>query len=207
MARTTVPMPDPNDEPRDWLDRLVQRLLEVIANVPATSEPLSQTPDMRCRFIVRTASIKAAGLAGVLALPPGPFGIITILPDLIAIWRLQAQMVADIAAAYGRTSFLSQESMLYCLFRHAASQAMRDIIVRVGERYLIRRGSLRVIQQVLRRVGVKATQRLVSRTISRWVPIVGGGVVAAYAYFDTTRVGSTAIELFSREIDLKNSDA
>jgi len=31
----------------------------------------------------------------------------TILPDLFGIWRIQAQLVADIAAVYGKTGFLT----------------------------------------------------------------------------------------------------
>lgn len=34
---------------------------------------------------------------------PGPLGLLTILPDMYAIWRVQAQLVADIAAVYGKT--------------------------------------------------------------------------------------------------------
>jgi hypothetical protein len=185
-----------------WLNQLLQKLREVIANIPGSSEPPSQTPEARCRAMVRRAAMKAAGTSGTLALPAGPWGLVTILPDLIAIWRVQAQLVADIAAAYGKTGFLSQEQMLYCLFRHAASQAVRDLIIRMGERVLIRQVPLRAVQQALQRVGIKLTQRLVGRAISRWLPIAGAAGVAAYAYYDTTRVGETAIDLFSREMEV-----
>jgi len=58
------------------------------------------------------------------------------LPDLYAIWRVQAQLVSDIAAVYSKTVFLTKETMLFSLFRHAAAQAVRDLIVRTGERVL-----------------------------------------------------------------------
>ena len=50
-------------------------------------------------------------------------------------------------------------------------------------------------------------QRLVGRTASRGLPIVGALGVAAYAYRDTMRVGHTAIELFSREVALEDDTA
>jgi len=112
-------------------------------------------------------------------------------------------MVADIAGAFGKKVYLGREQMLYCLFRHAAAQAVRDIVVRVGERILIRRPALRVVQQVLRRVGVRITQRLAGGAIARWLPIVGALGVGAYAYYDTGQVAETAIDLFRREIDLE----
>jgi hypothetical protein len=142
-------------------------------------------------------------LSGGLALPPGPIGYLTILPDLYGIWKIQAQMVADIAGAFGKTGYLSREQMLYCLFRHAAAQAVRDIVVRVGERILIRRPTLRVAQQLSQRIGARITQRLAGNAISRWLPIVGALGVGAYAYYDTGQVADTAIDLFRHEIDLE----
>ena len=100
-----------------WRDQLARKLLDVIIHVPATAEPASETPGARCRAIIRGAALKAAGVSGALALPPGPWGMLTVLPDLIMVWQMQAQMVADIAGAYGQTALLSPEQMLYCLFR------------------------------------------------------------------------------------------
>jgi hypothetical protein len=190
-----------------WLDQLVQKLLEVIVHVPATAEPASQTPEVRCRAIIRGAALKAAGTSGTLALPPGPWGMLTVLPDLVAVWKIQAHMVADIAAAYGQTALLSPEQMLYCLFRQTASQAVRDLVVRFGDRLAIRRVPRRVLQRALRQVGLKMAQRLAGRTASRWLPVVGALGVAAYAYRDTRRVGYTAIELFSRDVVLADNPA
>lgn len=119
---------------------------------------------------------------------------------MYAIWRIQAQLVSDIAAVYGKTAHLTQEAMLYCLFRHVAAQAVRDLIVRAGERVLIRRATLRVLQAALRRIGIVTTQRLIGRGLSRWLPFIGAAGVAAYAYYDTRQVGRTAIDLFSRDI-------
>jgi len=183
--------------------RLFEALERFLSEIPETTEPESGTPEERAREIARTAAIKAALLAGGLALPPGPLGYLTVLPDLVAIWKIQAQMVADVAGAFGKGMYLGREQMLYCLFRHAAAQAMLDIVVRVGERVLIRRPALRVVQQVLRRVGVRITQRLAGGAIARWLPIVGALGVGAYAYYDTGQVAETAIDLFQREIELE----
>jgi hypothetical protein len=197
---TTLAAPDDGDGP---LRRLLEVLERFLSEIPETAELESARPEDRAREIARNAAIKAALLAGGLALPPGPLGYLTILPDLVGIWKIQAQMVADIAGTFGKKAYLGREQMLYCLFRHAAAQAMRDIVVRVGERILIRRPALRVVQQVLRRVGVRITQRLAGGAIARWLPIVGALGVGAYAYYDTGQVAETAIDLFRREIELE----
>jgi hypothetical protein len=196
--RTTLPAPDEGP-----LGRLLKALERFISKIPDTNEPEGRSPEERAREIARNAAIKAAVLSGGLALPPGPLGYVTIIPDLVAIWKIQAQMVADIAGTFGKEVYLGREQMLYCLFRHAAAQAMRDIVVRVGERILIRRPALRVIQQVLRKIGVRITQRLASGAIARWLPIIGALGVGAYAYYDTGQVADTAIDLFRREIELE----
>ena len=42
-------------------------------------------------------------------------------------------MVAVIAEVFGKEPFLGREQMIYSLFRHAAGQAVRDLIARVAE--------------------------------------------------------------------------
>jgi hypothetical protein len=135
-------------------------------------------------------------------LPPGPLGWLTILPEMIAVWKIQAQMVADIAAFYGKKGNLTQEQMLYCLFKHTASQAVRDLVVRVGERMIVKRATLHVLQTVAERVGAKVTQRVIAKTASRWLPVVGALGVASYAYYDTGQVARIAIDLFEQEIEV-----
>lgn len=206
MSKDTDLQKGDKDEDR-VLDQVVNAIQSVIANVPTTTEPISPHPGERSSGIVTVASTKAAAVAGTLALPPGPLGFLTIIPDLIVIWRIQQQMVADIAGAFGKQAVLSQEQMLYCLFRHAAGQAVRDIVVRVGQRVLIRRASLRVMQTALRKIGIRVTQRVIGRALSRWVPIVGAVGVGAYAFFDTRQVGKTAIELFSQDVELEAQDS
>ena len=140
------------------------------------------------------------------SLPPGPLGVLTLVPDLVAIWRIQAQLVADIAGVRGRSGSLTREQMMYCLFRHAASQLLRDVAVRVGERTIVRVLTAPAIQALAGRVGVHLSRHLVAKSASRWVPGVGVAAVAAYAWWDTERVARTADELFAREIVVEDGN-
>ena len=151
--------------------RLVEAILKLLAKVPDTRRHGERMPAMAAREISRRAAAKAAVTAGSLAMPPGPLAWLTIVPELVAVWKIQAQMVSDLAAVYGKTASLTKEHMVYCLFRHTAAQALRDVAVRVA-------------------------QRSVRGAMARWLPVAGAVGVGAYAYFDTSQVGSTAIELF-----------
>ena len=189
-------MPGPEDGARaPFAGRIAQAILDFLSNVPATIEPANASPAERARRIVQSAARQASMVSGALALPPGPFGLVTVLPDLAAVWRIQAQMVADIAGAFGEVATLSQERMLYCLFKHSAAQAVRDLVVRVGERQFIRRAGVRAIQAAAAKIGVKVSERAIARSVSRWLPVVGVLGVAGYAYYDTSQVGATAISL------------
>jgi hypothetical protein len=90
--------------------------------------------------------------------------------------------------------------MMYCLFRHAAAQVVRDLVMRIGQRMLLRRASIEIMERSLQRVGLAVSQRAVGRTISRWIPIAGAVGVGAYAFYDTVQVGRTAQQLFESEI-------
>jgi hypothetical protein len=47
------------------------------------------------------------------------------------------------------------------------------------------------------------TQKAIGKSISRWVPVIGPVVVGGYSMIDTRSVGKTAIETFSREIEIE----
>lgn len=207
MAKKTLAVTSTTQSPAN---RIAEAILNFIAKIPHTKKHESSDPVKSSREAASKAAAKAGLTAGSLALPPGPLGWLTIIPELTAVWKIQAQLVADIAAIYGKEAFLTREQMLYCLFRHTVAQAFRDLVVRVGERVLIRQASLRVFQTIAQKIGIRITQRVIGKGISRWLPVVGAVGVGAYAYFDTSQVAATAIALFEQEFDIEakaNKDA
>jgi hypothetical protein len=131
-------------------------------------------------------------LSGALALPPGPLGMLTVLPDLYLIWKIQRQMVADIFALHGRSVELTPTHMLYCLFRHMASQVLRDVVVRAGERALVQKLSSAALASTLGTLGSTVARRVAGTSAGRWIPLAGAAAVGAYAYWDTLQVARTA---------------
>ena len=204
MRRTTATaMTQPADAEAKVASKVAVAILGFVSQVPNSDERKSRKPAEAARKAANTAAAKAAAAAGTLALPPGPLGWVTILPEMLAVWRIQAQMVADIAAFYGQKGALTKEQMLYCLFKHAASQAVRDLVIRVGGRMLVKHVALRGLQTVAQRIGITLTQRVIAKGVSRWLPVVGALGVAAYAYYDTAQVAKIAIELFEQDIDVE----
>ena len=183
--------------------RVSRTLGALVMRLPSSDETLATDPKTRSRHLTTVACRKATAISTGLALPPGPVGLLTILPDLVAIWKVQSQLVADIAKVYGKTAALTKESMVYCLFKHGGAALLRDVVVRAGERFVVRRATLKFMQTVLSKVGVRVTQKVLGRSVIGYVPLLGAAAIGAYAYYDTSKVGGNAIELFSAEIALE----
>jgi len=182
---------------------IAQALLPFMAKIPESQERPSQTPSADARKKANAAAAKAALAAGALALPPGPLGWLTLLPEMVGVWKIQRQLVADMAALYGKQATLTPEQVVFCLFQHTAAQGVRDLVVRVGQRTLVRRASPRLVGAISRRVGAKLAQRALGKSMARWLPIVGAVGVGAYAYMDTAKVAATAMDLFEGVIEVE----
>jgi hypothetical protein len=184
---------------RDVPALIQDTILDVLARIPTTQEPHAATPFTRARAIAKAAAVKSATVSGSLSLPPGPAGLLTIIPDLALVWKIQSQMVADIAGAFGKQSYLGKDQMVYCLFRHAAAQTVRGLVIRTGERILLEKAPAHAATAAVRKLGPSLARRIAGRGLSRWLPVVGAVGVGAYAYYDTMRVATTTIDLFRTE--------
>ena len=192
------------DSPESSGSQLIgQAILSLVGKVPSSREPRSRKPADDARRKANAAAAKAALAAGALALPPGMVGWLTVLPEMVGVWKIQKQLVADIAAIYGKHATLTPEQVVYCLFQHTAAQGVRDLVVRVGQRSLVRHASPLLIRTITRRIGAKLAQQAVGKGVARWLPVVGAVGMGAYAYYDTAQVAATAIDLFEGVIEVE----
>ena len=190
-----LPLP-PSASPRSERAREIRAALErLIAEVPPPTTHVVDDPATEAGRLARAAAHQAAIISGSLALPPGPIGMLTVLPDLLLIWKVQRQLVADLFALHGRTAELTPTHMLYCLFRHLASHVVRDLAVRAGQRAVLRQVSAGTFRSALSGVGSVVLRRVAGSGASRWVPLAGAAAVGAYAYWDTLQVAKTARRL------------
>lgn len=189
----------PKDKDNSSSAYLADAMLQLVLHVPPSAEPVVAHPAERAHAIARRAARNASVVSGSLSLPPGVLGWLTVVPELLGVWKLQAQMVSDIAGVYGKSKTLGREQMLYCLFRHMSAQVFRDVVVRVGERFVIRKATLKVLQALAQQLGLQVSKAVISKGASRFIPLVGAVGAGAYAYFDTLQVAKTAVELFERE--------
>jgi hypothetical protein len=195
-------MPGKEIQPhQDLGPKIAHAIRDLISEVPSSAELKSLNSKTRAEHLAEAAAWKAAAVAGSLAIVPGPLGILTIIPALGQIWRIQRQLVSDIAACYGQTPSLTPTVMVYCLFKHGSATVFKETVVQLGGRMLVREASLRVFQKIVEKVSINITQRVIGQFISRWLPLVGSAAIAAYTYLDTKKVAATAIDSFEQEIE------
>ncbi|HSQ42929.1 MAG TPA: hypothetical protein VLM37_11680 [Fibrobacteraceae bacterium] len=156
--------------------------------VPTSTLEVSLNPRATSRELIRKACADAARHSGALSLPGGPVGLLIAIPDLMNLWRIQSQLVADIAACHGKSAALGSREMGWCLFRHAAAQVTRGALVKSGQR------------AVVAYLGQRGFRHFAAKILPRAIPFLGALAAGGYAWMDTRKVGDAALEMFG--IDL-----
>ncbi len=180
---------------------ITKALTDFVASIPESKLSKARDPIVESEILIAKASWKSATVSGGLALVPGPYGMATVVPDMIAVWKVQGQLIADIAAVYGKTEHLNQETLLYCLFKNTESALFKDIFVRVGEKFLVKRMTLQYMEELLVELGFRVTQKVVGKALGRWILFIGAAAVAWYTKRETRQAGEAAKEFFSVEIE------
>ncbi|MCF0216177.1 MAG: EcsC family protein [Fibrobacteraceae bacterium] len=183
-------------------EKLSEILFDLITDVPESLLTKAENPEERVEKLIQSACLKSATVSGTLSIPAGITGILTSIPDIAAIWRIQAQLVADIAATYGKMALLSRETMVWCLFRHSAASLLRDIAVRTGTRIVVQKVSITVLHKILHKIGIKISAKVFGRIALRAIPAIGAIGNGAYTYLDTREVGKTAEDYFHALADM-----
>jgi hypothetical protein len=177
-----------------------QALHALVSRIPASFEPPGENPGERVKSLASVAALKAAAVSGSFTLPPGPFGMATVLPDLLAVWRIQQQLVADIAATYGKSPALTAETMVICLFKHGGVALTRPLFARSDNELVVQRIGNRTLLQLLEKIAVRVVRRIAAKSTYRWLPILGALGAGAYSYYDTVHVAANAIDVFSGDL-------
>ncbi len=141
-----------------------------------------------------------AAISGGASLIPGPWGMAAVIPELTLVIRNQIQMVYDIGVANGKQAQLTKE-LLMGIFLTAMGSSAGSLLTIHGGKILVRRASLQVIQKIIAMLGGRVTQQAIKSSVSKWIPFVGAGAMAAWTGYMTKNIGEKANELFKLEIE------
>lgn len=156
--------------------------------------------------LIKVAATKNAAISGASSLIPGPWGMVAVVPELIAVMRLQIGLIYDIGAAYGKKDVLTKELALGIFVSALGSSAGSVLVIRGGT-VLVKRASLRVMQTMIAMLGGKIAQGAIKSAVAKWLPGVGAAAMAAWSAYMTKQIGEKAKEIMQKEIEEDGSAA
>jgi len=136
---------------------------------------------------------------------PGPIGMATILPEVIALTRLQVNLIYRIAKHHGKQERVNKELVLLILGNAMGIAAGEVLLRRAGTNLVVKSVSSGVIKGLSRRIGARIVDRAVERAIARWIPMVTAPLFGYFSRSLTRRIGKEAERIFSLRIEVETA--
>lgn len=161
------------------------------------------TKDMIQKMVSNYSNTNAV-ISGGTGLIPGPLGMAATVPEIILIIRNQLTMVYDIAKANGHTE-ITRELMLG-VFISAMGNATGNLLIIQGQRIVVKRVGMQAMQKIIAILGGKITQQAAKSMAAKWIPLAGAAAMAAWSKYSTNKIGTKAVEIFSKEIVMEDNE-
>ncbi|MBP7510199.1 MAG: TerB family tellurite resistance protein [Prolixibacteraceae bacterium] len=187
--------------------KMTQPIMDLITNffrskVDDFSKDSDKPSSYEAQSIVNTYALKCSSVSGVAGLVPGPLGMLSIIPDIVMVLRLQTEMLAKLSVAYNKEKIVTKELVLFMLFQGVGAAGISFVAVKAGQ-VIVKRASTRIIQRMVAMMGGRILQRAVARTAARFLPIIGASAMAIWVGYMTRKIGNTAKDLLSKDIIIK----
>lgn len=146
-----------------------------------------------------------AAISGGASMVPGPLGMVAVVPEITWIIKNQVEMVYDIGVAYGHRKQLSPE-LLASVVGYALGAGTLGLIALHGQKVLVKRASLRLMQKLVKLMAGKVSQRLLKSMVGKWVPVAGAVALAAWSKYSTHAVAKKAVSIFEKEFEFSDDE-
>ncbi len=154
--------------------------------------------------MIREAAQKAFWVSTTLSAVPGPFGLATILPEIVAVTKVQPNLVYKIAKYYQNLETINQ-SIVLLIFANALGLTVGNQLVRrVGMRLIIKALSAPVIERIARLIGLRIAAGITKRIAGRWLIVVAAPLFGLFSKKMTQKIGIEATALFAEPIEFED---
>jgi hypothetical protein len=150
--------------------------------------------------IIRHYSSKCARISIGATLIPGQWGIIQAVPEIVLGMKKQAEMIFDISAAYKKDRMMTPELLAGILLYSSAGESY-GLLTCTGKKYVINEKHS-LFEDALNKVAKKIAKQILRNTFVRWLPGIGTVSQALISGKVTRRIGATASEILSNEIEI-----
>ncbi len=140
-----------------------------------------------------------AAISGAAGLVPGPLGMVAAFPEIMLVIKNQVEMIYDIGVAYGYEKKIDG-ALLASVFAFSLGSGALGLIAIHGQKVLVKRASLKLMQKFVHMMAGKISQRVLKSMIGKWIPIAGAFALAAWSKYSTQEIAKRAVSIFEKEI-------
>jgi hypothetical protein len=144
-----------------------------------------------------SAAREAFLVSSAASLPPGPAGMLTLVPEFVAVTRIQVNLVYRIAKYYGREGSVDRVTLLLVFGQAFGIGAGRIALREAEKRLVVRLLQERAGRTLLERLGARVGRRMALAGLGRWIPLVSAPVFGLIARSLTRKIGAHAQKHFS----------
>ncbi|MBN1382450.1 MAG: hypothetical protein JXA41_12295 [Deltaproteobacteria bacterium] len=153
--------------------------------------------------MIRMAGRQAFAISTCAGLIPGLWGFFTILPELIAVTKLQINLIYKLANYYGKAHRLNA-SIIFSIFATALGVGEHRIFMReVGPRIIVKTLSSQALRKMAPQIGANVGARITRRYVARWFPILTAPAFGYFSLATTTKIAYVADEIFLPDMDIE----
>jgi hypothetical protein len=177
---------------RNWLDGVISSFLSHSDD----GEPLG-TPEK----MTDEAAQKAFAISTSLGLVPGPLGMATVIPEVVALAKLHINLIRRIARHHNKQQYLSREIILLIL-ANVMGVAVGGVLVRkMGAALVLKSVDSAVARRVAQKIGSRIIKRATEKAVGRWIPLLTAPLFGHFSRSLTKKVGREADRLFSGALE------
>jgi hypothetical protein len=180
-----------------WFERVLENALNTLG-----PDPDEITVDGSPRKMIRKASRVAFLMSTGAGIPTGPVGLATIIPEVVALTKLQINLIFKVAKFHQQEAKVNKTIILTVLGVAMGVVLKHALINKVGARIIVRSLSAEGAKRITREIGEKFAIGLLKRGIGRWIPLMLAPVFGYLSLSMTRKVGREAELLFSHELEV-----
>ncbi len=181
-------------EKAGWFEKLTANFFSYADDGRGVSDP---------EEMIDEAAQRAFKISTALGLIPGPVGIATIFPEIVALTKLQLNLIGRIARYHNKQEKVTRELILL-IFGNVVGIAVGEAVIkRAGTTLVIKSVQTRVMRALARQVGSRIIDRAAQKAIARWIPMVLAPVFGYFSRSMTEKIGREAERIFAGEIEIE----
>jgi hypothetical protein len=180
-----------------WFERVLENVLNTLGPNPDEIKV-----DGTSQKMIRKASRAAFLISTGAGIPTGPIGLATIVPEVVALVKLQINLIFKVAKFHQQEAKVNKTIILAILGVAMGVVLKHALINKVGTRIIVKSLSAEGTKRITREIGEKFATGLLKRGVGRWIPLMLAPVFGYFSLSMIKKVGREAESLFSHELEV-----